>query len=897
MSDQGGRETNVTGKMPTSERWLDGEVRSLSEIIRHKGAFVGDAHREVLSEAHARSKAEYDASHWHWQPVGGRLAYPQPPKAGGAKKMKGKSNESSVDVIVFGHEQGDDASEIRDNEDPTGRKAKVGDQSISNSLVDSIVFGHDTDGFTSIKDLEANLMKLPQFTGAAGVSSSEVDANKLEPEVLESRFAALKNASSVDSVVFGRDVDGSAGEGGECTSSIFKTDPLFEGAHGSTSAEYNRLCHMPQSAFAESDSRVRKRTATQQSASSTDQTFQRPQQTGDWRADPTFSGASGAESGVHDRGITIPRKQSMKPADCLEEDLAPSEAFEGARQLPPVLASEHQHGSIDAALFSGPDPDHHREVIGIGQSDGTLYGDRDNHRRRQLAHAVRSQQYVTEPDFANAAGLSSDKQYFANTADVVRRVKPLTKETPYSNITEVDSVVFGHDLEGKDLGDLSKYEVFRGAAGAPKDVQYGARALRDVPQQIEQGDELIPHKLLTEDARGKQDAAFQEMNAGRAGMPQATIETTSFPSRLDRMGWGRNGELPGVRANEPPGQLAGALLDPKREVNANAYPANYMRAAGAPRSRLGHDACVSSYVAASEGGQRKERERNDLDSTDIKSVLQWGEFSGARSDKAVPGNSAQGAAGRAMRNLNDYHGGLIADVDTAEEVMQADRNWGSPDVTDALSGEGYVETPSNPPQKEHVDEFAWLREEAARDHIRQQDLLRPEYNVGEPLQHEEGEEMALAGGLAVHAMEGMLFNKGKPYGTDPIDGLGKVDYTSQSTKDIASTTAATRSLLKRTPQPQPAVTADVGKVEFVPASQLAETVGFQRQQRFACSNSKAPFGIDDVDTSYVTSSQAGAGSWDNSMASRIAHRRLQSPLRTLSKEREKNASATSLVLR
>ena len=163
---------------------------------------------------------------------------------------------------MFGREQGDDTHEIRDNEDQTGRKAKVGDQSISNSLVDSIVFGHDTDGFTSIKELEAKLVNLPQFQGAAGVSSSEVDANKLEPEILESRFASLKNASSVDSVVFGRDVDGSAGEGGELTSCIFKSDPLFQGAHGSTSAEYNRLCHMSQSAFSESDSRVRKRTAT-----------------------------------------------------------------------------------------------------------------------------------------------------------------------------------------------------------------------------------------------------------------------------------------------------------------------------------------------------------------------------------------------------------------------------------------------------------------------------------------------------------------------------------------------------------------------------------------------------------------------------------------------------------
>ena len=109
---------------------------------------------------------------------------------------------------------------------------------------------------------------------------------------------------------------------------------------------------------------------------------------------------------------------------------------------------------------------------------------------------------------------------------------------------------------------------------------------------MEQGDDLIPHKLLTEGTRAKQDDAFQAMNAGRSGLPQAKIEAKSFPSRLDEMGWGRPEELDNVRPNEPPGQLAGALLNPDEQM-PDTYPGAYEQAAGAPRSRLGHDSCVS----------------------------------------------------------------------------------------------------------------------------------------------------------------------------------------------------------------------------------------------------------------------------------------------------------------
>jgi hypothetical protein len=65
---------------------------------------------------------------------------------------------------------------------------------------------------------------------------------------------------------------------------------------------------------------------------------------------------------------------------------------------------------------------------------------------------------------------------------------------------------------------------------------------------------------------------------------------------------------------------------------------------------------------------------------------------------------------------------------------------------------------------------------------------------------------------------------------------------------------------------------------FQPAPTIAEAIGTVRQEKVAHGTvlRNAPFGVDEADFNmkYETSSLAGPGNWDQSMASRIARRRL-----------------------
>ena len=69
----------------------------------------------------------------------------------------------------------------------------------------------------------------------------------------------------------------------------------------------------------------------------------------------------------------------------------------------------------------------------------------------------------------------------------------------------------------------------------------------------------------------------------------------------------------------------------------------------------------------------------------------------------------------------------------------------------------------------------------------------------------------------------------------------------------------------------------IRKSGFEPAWHVSESAGQQRQVKVHSGVHKnAPFGVDqdNFPNKYETSSSAGPGSWDQSMASRIARRRL-----------------------
>ena len=163
----GANERNVSGKFATSEMWHDGKLISSAEAVALRRNKLPD---DVKSAVQTQSGAGYDAAHWRWQPVGGRTAYPMPEKVPGDHNTRGalmsKANQSSVDLIVFGHEQdgvgaGEEGLADDLGFDDIGKKKKIPGMDANNSQLDGLVFGTDTDGFSDIRQLEARLAQLP----------------------------------------------------------------------------------------------------------------------------------------------------------------------------------------------------------------------------------------------------------------------------------------------------------------------------------------------------------------------------------------------------------------------------------------------------------------------------------------------------------------------------------------------------------------------------------------------------------------------------------------------------------------------------------------------------------------------------------------------------------------
>ena len=122
--------------------------------------------------------------------------------------------------------------------------------------------------------------------------------------------------------------------------------------------------------------------------------------------------------------------------------------------------------------------------------------------------------------------------------------------------------------------------------------------------------------------------------------------------------------------------------------------------------------------------------------------------------------------------------------------------------------------------------------------------------------------------------------QGPPFGTDPLDSwYGKPDYTTTRKDDVAKHERALADSFARakTYVPPEKTKGGVRKSQFEPAWHISEANGQLRQSKTTKGVHKAaPFGVDEDDfyNKYETSSSAGPGSWDQSMASRIARRRL-----------------------
>jgi hypothetical protein len=621
----------------------------------------------------------------------------------------------------------------------------------------------------------------------------------------------------------------------------------------------------------------------------------------------------------------------------MQDDLAAkdldfrTERGAGANELP-ILSQEHGHGSIKAVVFSGPDPKGNRAALGVGEldPDASLLQKREQSRRAAVAHGCRSQAYTNESEFNGAAGLGSDEIFFANTADLVRRVKPVTRKAGYSSVTDVDMVVFGHDLEGgdKDGSSMLKESSFAGSAGASSAqihtfLSSSRSAPKDVPQMRDQMDNIVfGHEMQDTPQQAKAEELFFELQKGSAGEASTEIGSRSFPSRLEKASavggpayaWGTLGN----RSNEPRGDLKGALPN---DVTGPAYPPNYRGSIGAPRDMLARKDADANFTVNSAGGPVKPRFRHDLDSADARSVLEetycpekntsYGTLK--QSELLAPPEKVLGAAGKQSRMINDYNAGPFTwvDVDTEEERRLAEFNAGSQAVKDALDGGGYIERDTDPAAKLIPDEYAAIKgrkvdaKTAAYykemkfavmgDSVSKQNLLQPDLNFAAIDTDGDGvieaDELEAAGGLqgyqfmdAKSELEMELqkknFGNGPPFGSDPLDTwYGKPDYTTTSVNNIDKHLAATKNAyaMAKVRKPPESTPRGARRTNFQAAGQISEDYGTARQNKVHMGVHKsAPFGVDgdDFDSKYETSSSVGPGSWDQSMASRIARRRL-----------------------
>jgi len=323
----------------------------------------------------------------------------------------------------------------------------------------------------------------------------------------------------------------------------------------------------------------------------------------------------------------------------------------------------------------------------------------------------------------------------------------------------------------------------------------------------------------------------------------------------------------------------------------------------------------------SNGGPVKVRYRHDLDSKDARSILEenfhpekntsYGSLKA--SVHVTPDEKILGAAGKASRMVNDYNAGPFTwvDVDTEEERRLAEFNAGSQAVAEVLEGDGYLVRDTDPKAKLIPDEYAAVKGRKVSpavaaeykamkflvmgDSIAKQNILQPDLNFAAIDRDGDGvieqDELDAAGGMQGEQwidadsefekfMEQKNFGQPKPYGTDPLDAwYGKPDYPTSKKADVdqhQKTLAAARER-HRTYVPPSATPGGIRKSAFEPAWHVSEADGKTRQHKVHQGIHKtAPFGVDEPDFSmkYETSSLAGPGSWDQSMASRIARRRL-----------------------
>ena len=809
--------------------------------------------------------------------------------------LAGLENRSNVDLVVFGHEQDNFGGEEEvgfeyTEKDWVGNKKRVGALDANNSRVDSIVFGVDLDGFDQTPDeIDAELRSMPEFKGAAGLSSVKTRENQpltkidLDEPAPPTKYAALKTAGDVDEIVFGHDM----GDGGNAYEE-WAQDGMWEGSSGVHSTSLNS------DAFDEGRA-MRRRGLTGGNASSKDVTFQVQQETPNWEEAHEFDGAAGVSSKA------ISKKTNAKIG---------TQADDGnfARftvQMGQVIPKKERH--IISQVFPGHDNDkgdggegnmpHLARFGGTAAKEFFTDDTAPPEKRREVPR-----------QYQKCAGLTSDAIFYTQTNDITRKA-PMVP--PGNHGLPSGAGEFGEGSGGGGGGgggggparNPIEERAYEGSAGSTTKALHREARVKMVPQHRDTADDVILNRDMDHPQQRAQQAAFDTMQHGRAGQPTRHNDAMAFDSRLFRSGERGNEESAiaaqragaGRMVREQHGALTGASLvvRPKEEVGAvgstgiSAEARAYGEAAGMSRAELAkHGGNTGGYVVSYDGDlPQGPRERYDMGSTDVAVAINPLLPRPSQAAPVAPRSKMGGAAGASMRLVNDRMQGLLADtVDSEFERRQQERDSSSRGVGDALTGGGYFERDTQvryrPRQGEHAESY----DIAMRDTVARQNLLQPDLNAGVAAEK--------AAPVNDQQRQRRLFMGGTPFGTDAAPrSMVTTAYANdlhvehQTQKVLAEKgRAPERARMHHPWLCEPHEVTAVESREFIKAANISEYQATHNQLSTVGQRGRAPFGVTAAGTAYATSSQQAwsaesvglqSPNSQNSMASRIAQRRLQ----------------------
>lgn len=652
----------------SSERWVDGEVASFAEAARRKRSPVVSAEFEqaVNEAANEYHNTKTGAKYWHQQPVGGRIMQPPANMSASTRiAYRGANDETPIENI------------------PTDvdflRKRHVGTVA-TNSLVNDVVF---SGGDKTVQAVEAKRAQLPQFSSAAGLSSSKFESNKIRVEnnVLD-KYNNVKSSTSIEEVVFGRD-----------SSHQEMGDPLYQGSTGLRSSEANSRSGFAIAAFPENRS-VLRRTAVPMSVAASGLDLSGDAAHEGMCAHSDFKDAAGALLNLHDRGSSIPKKMGRPPPPVLSasQDCRDDEFH---KKRVPLLNEQYHLGSVSAVVFESDEKGR----------DATAF--------------------LHEPAFSGAAGICSEKYNHAASTDLVRRDNPIHKRTGPLHHATLDSNLF-HGAAGNAAAaaaDKCAAPAFASAAGVQAGHETTNKGPRNVPKPADHAVDLIPGQQREAEV-SEQQRGYLQKTAGAAGQPSWQIDAQAFDSRLNVSGHLGRPERKQLRG-EPPADVMRSSTCVAEVARGAEMGGQYAGACGASRGTLALEEGRAKFSV-----QGRDRSRPDLASAEIRESL-FPEL-GTSAAGAAARMEAAGAAGVQMRSVNDLKSLLQRPQEPAEDKARMEKLRSSTAMSVVLGTAADGPNDSARSAAVRNRQKAGMRDLAEHDSISAGKILQPALNAPGP---------------------------------------------------------------------------------------------------------------------------------------------------------------------